>query len=82
MSYYEPGIHIFPAGAMPIIGAVYNTDPLPFVAEECSCVGNESRLIDCSSPSPLGHPRYVSSLQEDQRHWFNVVGVHCDGEIA
>lgn len=66
---------------MPIFGAVYSDEPLGFVAESFCCVGNESQLIDCPSPFPLGRPASVGNLREDQRHLFNVAGVRCsDGE--
>ena len=71
------------ADAMPILGAVYSDEPLAFVAESFFCIGNESQLIDCPSPFPLGRPAAVSNIQNDRRHLFNVAGVRCgDGQCV
>ena len=62
---------------MPLCGAVYTyNEPMAFVAESITCVGNESALIDCPSPTRLGRP---STFPVVTNH-FLVAGVRCDGE--
>ena len=66
-----------PTGALPVQGAVYTyNEPVAFVAESITCVGNESALADCPSPSPLGRLSGIPSTVNP----FTVAGVRCDGE--